>query len=442
MRRHVRPAAGQWAEPMHADTAGRGAAPKKWHERTLTIRYGTLGSVVALALGWCAMLLAAALITGCEVRVLRASAVSARQEQLNATHRASVQLVRRTLALQSVLDAQEDHDHAASRLYLRLVRERLPALEAQLRSQAPARGDCLGALDGLGEFMREARTHAEVVADRLHRAAEEARGEARDLAREIAAIARADRERLRAELPAALWGAADLEGPLRALRLELSRPNATLDLAPAQLENWEAAARTFAAEGVSSRADAEAMRDLVSDVADARPFSVDRSLALGGGEPGPPFMRLLRRARLHRHVPQVRAMHPEPARRGSPRPARPLGVVVLCSCARCSRAGSATRPTCGRRAHSRTVGCRAAAGASCERRRICMYRARRRAGDRAYRAAPRAACLPDADAQAPRARVGRHARRCLRRRHWCARGHVGRRPLAVVYLVIQSLASI
>ena len=55
----------------------------------------------------------------------------------------------RTLALQSALDAQEDHDRAMLQAYLKLERERLPALAKGVER----------ALDGSPEGVRDEVTH-------------------------------------------------------------------------------------------------------------------------------------------------------------------------------------------------------------------------------------------------------------------------------------------
>ena len=97
-------------------------------KRTVLLRRTVIARVGFGAL--CLLIVAGsyAFVTGWEVAVLRSSAAAAQREALASAHASAVHLVSRTLALQSALDAQEDHDRAMLQTYLKLERERLPAL--------------------------------------------------------------------------------------------------------------------------------------------------------------------------------------------------------------------------------------------------------------------------------------------------------------------------
>ena len=75
----------------------------------------------------------------------------------------------------------------------------------------------------------------------LQRQGSRARKRSAELAAEMLAQARADRERLR--VGGAGWADADLEGPLVALARNLRRPNATFELPLEPLAHWERARR-------------------------------------------------------------------------------------------------------------------------------------------------------------------------------------------------------
>ena len=279
----------------------RAAEPPK---RTVLLRRALIARVGFGAL--CLLIVAGsyAFATGWEVAVLRSSAAAAQREALASAHASAVHLVSRTLALQSALDAQEDHDRAMLQTYLKLERERLPALAKGVER----------ALDGSPEgvrdevthvvtrFQRETSSHVHQMVDALQRQGAKTRGRAAALAQEIAELARADRQRLRsAGGGAARWSDAELTSPLEALLATLQRPNATFALAPSALAEWERVAAEAAKDVRPSRQTHQRMQALAA----AAPLPQNyrpRSDFLGASDvaaAGVLFVRLLQRARLH-----------------------------------------------------------------------------------------------------------------------------------------------
>ena len=223
---------------------------------------------------------------------------------LASAHASAVHLVSRTLALQSALDAQEDHDRAMLQTYLKLERERLPALATGVER----------ALDGSPEgvrdevthvvtrFQRETSSHVHQMVDALQRQGADARprggaraGDRRAGARGPAAAAERGRRR------GAQKSDAELTSPLEALLATLQRPNATFALAPSALAEWERVAAEAAKDVRPSRQTHQRMQALAA----AAPLPQNyrpRSDFLGASDvaaAGVLFVRLLQRARLH-----------------------------------------------------------------------------------------------------------------------------------------------
>ena len=150
-----------------------------------------------------------------------------------------------------------------------------------------------------------------------------------ELAQSVLAQARADRERLRESGRVGEWSDADLEGPLVALARSMRRPNATFELEPTTLHEWEEAAAKALSEGGGGLDQALARRLAALVTAAPLPqndrmrhaFFSDLDNLVGH------FVALLQRARMHRHVgPLLSALdawekHRAPARR-SQLPAR------------------------------------------------------------------------------------------------------------------------
>ena len=176
------------------------------------------------------------LAAGWEIHLLRSSTAHAQREALVAAHHSSVQLVSRTLSLQSELDMQEDHDRAVLQLYLQLEREALPHLLLQLTTATAGCGDEARqrVSDATTSLRREMHAHSTQMLDKLQKGAARARARANELAADVAKLARADRQRLRAQavVGEAAWSDEELEAPLTALLRALQRPNATFELAP------------------------------------------------------------------------------------------------------------------------------------------------------------------------------------------------------------------
>ena len=97
-------------------------------KNALVLQRGALLRGALLCALCLAMVVGGILAAGWEIQLLRASTAQAQRSALVAAHHSSVQLVSRTLSLQSELDMQEDHDRAVLQLYLQLEREALPHL--------------------------------------------------------------------------------------------------------------------------------------------------------------------------------------------------------------------------------------------------------------------------------------------------------------------------
>eukprot|EP00964_Phaeocystis_antarctica_P095563 scaffold61999_cov63-Phaeocystis_antarctica.AAC.1 len=231
------------------------------------------------------------LAAGWEIHLLRSSTAQAQRQALAAAHHSSVQLVSRTLSLQSELDTQEDHDRAVLQLYLQLEREALPHLLLQLTTATAGCGDEARqrVSDAATSLRREMHAHSTQMLDKLQKArshmdpgaaapsapaapaapadlwsmlvqgAARARARANELAADVAKLARADRQRLRAQAAVgeAAWSDEELEAPLTALLRALQRPNATFELAPEVSHAWGVvAAATLCAQAATLRGQA------------------------------------------------------------------------------------------------------------------------------------------------------------------------------------------
>lgn len=253
--------------------------------------------LLALALG-------GALVAGWEVRVLRSSTLKAQGELLLAAHRNSVQLVSRTLALQSELDSQEDHDRAVLQLYLQLERERLPQLLQEL-TVATAGCDAESkqrVSDAAVKLRQEMHAHSTQMLDKLSKDAGRFRSRSKELAAEVSTLARTDRQRLRSADRQLRWSDAELDAPLNALLRSLRRPNATFALPPEILREWEKAAELIEREG---GADA-GLRTTMLRLANTAPVRQEALKKLkGASDMGAAFVGLLQRARLHNHAPEL-----------------------------------------------------------------------------------------------------------------------------------------
>ena len=262
---------------------------------------GALLVVVLLALS-----LGGALVAGWEVRVLRSSALEAQGELLLAAHRNSVQLVSRTLALQSELDAQEDHDRAVLQLYLQLERERLPQLLQEL-TVATAGCDAESqqrVSDAANRLRREMHAHSTQMLDKLSKDAGRFRSRSKELAAEVSTLARADRQRLRSADRQLRWSDAELDAPLNALLRSLRRPNATFPLPPEVLHEWERAAELVQREGGANNDGVRTTLLRLANTAPVRQEAVKR-LKGAGADMGAAFVGLLQRARLHHRTRQT-----------------------------------------------------------------------------------------------------------------------------------------
>ena len=112
------------------------------------------------------------LAAGWEIQLLRASTAQAQRSALVAAHHSSVQLVSRTLSLQSELDMQEDHDRAVLQLYLQLEREALPHLLQQLTTATAGCSDEARqrVSDATTSLRREMHAHSTQMLDKLQKA--------------------------------------------------------------------------------------------------------------------------------------------------------------------------------------------------------------------------------------------------------------------------------
>ena len=238
------------------------------------------------------------------MRVLRSSTLKAQGELLLAAHRNSVQLVSRTLALQSELDSQEDHDSAVLQLYLQLERERLPQLLQELTvATAGCDAESKQRVSGRG---RQAATRDACALDADARQALQGRrrfrSRSKELAAEVSTLARTDRQRLRSADRQLRWSDAELDAPLNALLRSLRRPNATFALPPEILREWEKAAELIEREG---GADA-GLRTTMLRLANTAPVRQEALKKLkGASDMGAAFVGLLQRARLHNHAPEL-----------------------------------------------------------------------------------------------------------------------------------------
>ena len=227
-------------------------------KNALVLQRGALLRGALLCALCLAVVVGGILAAGWEIQLLRASTAQAQRSALVAAHHSSVQLVSRTLSLQSELDMQEDHDRAVLQLYLQLEREALPHLLQQLTTATAGCSDEARqrVSDATTSLRREMHAHSTQMLDKLQKAlstpcarcpaaptdpwsllvqvAARARARANELAADVAKQARADRQRLRAQAAAgeAAWSDEELEAPLTALLRALQRPNATFALAP------------------------------------------------------------------------------------------------------------------------------------------------------------------------------------------------------------------
>lgn len=274
------------------DDSRRAAKPIRVHRRAF-FRSACIGATALVALVTYAAHMAH------RVSVAEAAAAAA-------AHESSLRLVHLAMELQSELDAQEDHDRWTLQLYLRLERETLPKVHHEVTSAlqscpSVARAAAEKALGDLGE---DAHRHSHAMLEALQRQGARARKRAHELASDVLAQARADRERLR-ERSGEPWSDSDLEAPLKALARTLRRPNATFELPLDLLAQWESAARDALSEGgaVSSAV----VRRLV-ELATASPLPTSdrmRAGVLALEDPTSDFVGLLQRARLHRHLPEL-----------------------------------------------------------------------------------------------------------------------------------------
>ena len=229
-----------------------------------------------------------------------AKSLTASREAAEAAHASAVRLVRLAFELQSELDEQEDHDRWTLQLYLQLEREHLPQLHRAITAECKS----TRAEKALADFGESAHRHSHAMLQALQRQGARARKRAGDLASSVLSQAKADRQRLR-EVGGTTWKDVDLEPPLVALARQLRRPNATFELPLDTLREWEdAAATALKAGGVPE----ESMKQRLLALGAAAPLphnDAARSSLFRSEDPTPPFVVLLRRARLHRHLPTL-----------------------------------------------------------------------------------------------------------------------------------------
>ena len=303
------------------------SGPRK-RDRVVVVR-STTALRCALIVG--SLVLACMLFAAWEARTSAASTAAARRASALAAHHNSLALVRRALELQIEIESHEARGGDLLALYLQLDRERLPALEAAVEA---ALDGCDGCVSGrrnvsalLHAFLGETHARARKTLDDIDRRGTRSRERAHQLASEVAAIARADRERLRSEPLGAAdigWAVdAELQVPLRALAVALRRPNATFELGPAALREWGEALTAARREGRPTAATLGRLARLVAAApidpghrgraavlsaaraAGASGVAVGEGEAAAGGEAGgeagavPAFESLLLRARFH-----------------------------------------------------------------------------------------------------------------------------------------------
>ena len=230
-------------------------------KNALVLQRGALLRGALLCALCLAVVVGGILAAGWEIHLLRSSTAQAQRQALAAAHHSSVQLVSRTLSLQSELDTQEDHDRAVLQLYLQLEREALPHLLLQLTTATAGCGDEARqrVSDATTSLRREMHAHSTQMLDKLQKGAARARARANELAADVAKLARADRQRLRAQavVGEAAWSDEELEAPLTALLRALQRPNATFELAPEVSHAWGVvAAATLCAQAATLRGQA------------------------------------------------------------------------------------------------------------------------------------------------------------------------------------------
>ena len=281
-------------------------SPSSTPARRPPVRLSRLAVRRSACIGGCALII----LFGWALLLAR-RAFLAEADASAAAHASAVRLVRLAMELQAELDAQEDHDRWTLQLYLRLEKETMPLLQKQLNEAIQACPDSARAKahKALGTFGEESHRHSHAMLQALQRQGARARKRSAELASNVLAQAKADRERLRASGKGgtASWSDADLEGPLVALSRALRRPNATFELDEPTLRTWEEAAAKALSEG-SDGADHHLQRHLASLVTAAPLPQNDkmRNLIFTGGEDvAAHFVALLQRARLHRHVPTL-----------------------------------------------------------------------------------------------------------------------------------------
>lgn len=274
-------------------------------KNALVLQRGALLRGALLCALCLAVVVGGILAAGWEIQLLRASTAQAQRSALVAAHHSSVQLVSRTLSLQSELDMQEDHDRAVLQLYLQLEREALPHLLQQLTTATAGCSDEARqrVSDATTSLRREMHAHSTQMLDKLQKVAARARARANELAADVAKQARADRQRLRAQAAAgeATWSDEELEAPLTALLRALQRPNATFELAPEVIHEWEKVAAAAVREGGEDDGLKTQMLRLAQAAGPKRLEQLHASQ-----DKGATFEQLLQRARLHHHAPELR----------------------------------------------------------------------------------------------------------------------------------------
>ena len=141
-------------------------------KNALVLQRGALLRGALLCALCLAMVVGGILAAGWEIQLLRASTAQAQRSALVAAHHSSVQLVSRTLSLQSELDMQEDHDRAVLQLYLQLEREALPHLLQQLTTATAGCSDEARqrVSDATTSLRREMHAHSTQMLDKLQKA--------------------------------------------------------------------------------------------------------------------------------------------------------------------------------------------------------------------------------------------------------------------------------
>ena len=141
-------------------------------KNALVLQRGALLRGALLCALCLAVVVGGILAAGWEIQLLRASTAQAQRSALVAAHHSSVQLVSRTLSLQSELDMQEDHDRAVLQLYLQLEREALPHLLQQLTTATAGCSDEARqrVSDATTSLRREMHAHSTQMLDKLQKA--------------------------------------------------------------------------------------------------------------------------------------------------------------------------------------------------------------------------------------------------------------------------------